>query len=310
MNRLLTFIIAASLLMGLVLGVLLWSNYLLPPPPSIPDNAKLWRLDDHLLSWEDFQGSIEGSAIAETVATATATGTPLAIPNWLGWTTDSNRAWQAILIFRTVAYFDRNSSYVNFDLLESDPEDVRQLTLVHEQGHFDLAEAGRRQLQREFPKLKGYGKTSREAIEDLLVQLENLMRKMTSRLDQENQLYDHDVNALLSPGDLLVQQAWLKRIQDELNNRSGPLDPAKIQIEGQAITGQPLAASARAHLIFVDGKGQKIEGEANPDGSFIIQIPPEFDPTYPIRGHQEIWFEGTLVAQPAQAITLTQPQLK
>jgi hypothetical protein len=172
-------------------------------------DAMIWNAERRL-TWEDFRGPVNPGAAVNTAAT-TATS--------LGWTysyeleRSRGRCTYRITDIATEALFDPNASWVK-------PAHATAIVLEHEQGHFDLTQIHKMELDRAASDIEGkrtgcgdpdatLAEVEAKVAEEVGPVRERIWQKLQSVQDQYDRETGHGTR-------VDAQREWTARIQQAL----------------------------------------------------------------------------------------------
>jgi hypothetical protein len=164
----------------------------LKKPERVRSDQIAWD-QDRPLRWEDFQGAVPFGMLFDAQSFS-----------GIGYSYTPVRVGEQVEIqWEVTAYFDPSASWVRKD-------GATRLLLLHEQGHFDIAEIFCRDL--------------REKLSQVTLDLENVEYYMELFLNEEldnMRAYQNDYDRDTAHGTDREQQAhWAKMIREELEKRS------------------------------------------------------------------------------------------
>jgi hypothetical protein len=151
-----------------------------PSPPASPEDQEYipW-LDDHRLSWEDFQGEPRKNTDA-VASTSTSLGIAYQVKN-------------STLSYQITCKFSRIKSW---GLVKTD------YILAHEQGHFDITELFARKLHQELQDYRFNKRTFRKDVNDIYQRIVKEKEAFQAAYDGQT---DHSRNRR-------QQMQWLEKI--------------------------------------------------------------------------------------------------
>lgn len=100
------------------------------------------------------------------------------------------------IITHSICYFDKSKSWIKKEISDS-------LTIIHEQGHFDLAEVFARKMDLEISKIHG-------ETDSIDLKIDIIREKIYSELDSAQNKYDEETNHSINK---LKQIEWNKKIR-------------------------------------------------------------------------------------------------
>lgn len=135
------------------------------------------------LAWSDFQGKPD--TLSEFTAATHAT------------IQYSMKITGASLFTQVYCFFDRKTSWVS---------DKTDIGLIHEQGHFNIAELFARKLRKRFKEYKAIPATARQDLKNIFLKIKTERNAMDSLYDKETDFSRNETK----------QKFWTSKILNEL----------------------------------------------------------------------------------------------
>ncbi|MCH4552244.1 hypothetical protein [Aestuariibaculum lutulentum] len=167
----------------LIIVLLCFSNRTVGQVEDLETDSLLFWRSERKLIWDDFKGEVDDENYISAGAIIKA-GITAVLEYWNG----------DIPVFRINSYMKKFDSWNKI----SD-----SLSLVHEQGHFDIYEIYARKIR------KAYDSLNKQKVSDIKV-YESICRKYMNKSSEINNLYEE------SNFSKRVQVEWLERISKEL----------------------------------------------------------------------------------------------
>jgi len=172
----------------------------------VPDNSLIYWSKNRKISWDDFtvKADMQNSALSCVAYREEISYHAM------------DRSHMDSIIVEATANFDKRCSYVK-------PDSKTSYLLVHEQGHFDIAEINARRFRK---ALKEYV-PKRYDYSTMKGDISAIDNKILNEWNTDNTLYDKETNRSENK---VEQKKWNEKIAKELKELEGYSDASTIKI--------------------------------------------------------------------------------